>query len=91
MYVLFYNLHERKELTDGCGTGGPLTLEICFLLLLLLLFMISNPKVEFYFQLEASKRRLEISRFRNRVFKGLKFFYVYLGGFLFHFKINLSR
>ena len=33
--------------------------------------MIPNPKIEFYFQLEASKRLLEISRLRNRVFKGM--------------------
>ena len=55
-----------------------LFLEICFL------FMIPNPKVEFYFQLEASKSLLEISRFRNRVFKGMKYFYVHTGGCFSH-------
>ena len=46
--------------------------------------MIPNPKVEFYFQLEASKSLLEISRFRNRVFKGMKYFYVHTGGCFSH-------
>ena len=56
-----------------------LFLEICFFL-----FLMPNPKAEFYFQLETSKILLEISRFCNRVFKGLKYFYVYSGGCFSH-------